>query len=304
MRLLVTGADGQVGWELTRSLVPLGSVLALDHQKCDLVRLRELTDHIVALSPDVIVNAAGYTAVDKAEAEEASAEIVNGKAVGVLAAAARASNALLVHYSTDYVFDGCKDGAYVEDDPPGPINAYGRSKLTGELAIGRSRCDYLILRTSWVYAARGQNFVRTVLRLADEHDGLSIVADQVGTPNWARHLADATAHIVRVATNDIARGAFAPGIFHLTASGSTSWHGFAAAILELAKSNGLISKQPRLEAISTEGYPRPAARPKNSRLSSDRLRSRFGISLPDWKSSLALCMQEIKCAKRLFGNSV
>jgi dTDP-4-dehydrorhamnose reductase len=186
MKLLVTGASGQVGWELVRSLMPLGEVVACDRTQCDLLRPDSLADVVANASPDVIVNAAAYTAVDKAESEEALAHIVNGAAVKALASAAQAAGALLVHYSTDYVFNGRKGAPYVEDDEPNPINAYGRSKLAGERAIRNSGCEYLIFRTSWVYAARGRNFLRTMLRLAGERDELDVVADQIGTPTWAR----------------------------------------------------------------------------------------------------------------------
>jgi dTDP-4-dehydrorhamnose reductase len=250
---------------------------------------------VASIGPDVIVNAAAYTAVDRAESEEALAHIVNGAAVKALASAAHAAGALLVHYSTDYVFDGGKHAPYVEDDTANPINAYGRSKLAGELAIRDSGCEYLIFRTGWVYAARGRNFLRTILRLAGERDQLDVVADQVGTPNWARNIADVTAHAIGRAGAECMADTPISGVFHLTASGSTSWHGFAAAILEIAAGRGLLPAQrlPRLRAIPTEAYPRPAARPRNSRLAADRLKERFGIALPDWKKSLELCMQEM-----------
>lgn len=290
----MTGVTGQVGWELARSLQPLGETIALDRRQCDFAQPERLAVVVGEIQPDVIVNAAAYTAVDRAEAEQAIAETINATAVGELAVAAREASALLVHYSTDYVFDGEKSGPYCEEDSFSPINAYGRSKLSGESAIRTSGCDYLILRTSWVYAARGQNFVRTVLRLARERDELRIVADQFGTPTWARNIADATAHITHQAAAERAEGTFASGVFHLTASGSTSWHGFAAAIIKLATREGMLAadKAPRLHAIRTEDYPLPAARPKNSRLAGGRLRSRFGLVLPHWELGLAACLQE------------
>jgi dTDP-4-dehydrorhamnose reductase len=295
VRLLITGANGQVGWELIRSLMPLGEVVGLDRSQCDLSRPERLPALVRSVKPDLIVNAAAYTAVDKAEDEEQLATTVNGTAVGVLAEEARVAGALLVHYSTDYVFDGTKETPYQEEDPPRPINAYGRSKLAGEVAIRQAASAYIILRTSWVYAARGHNFVRTVLRLARERDELRMIADQVGAPTWARNIADATAHAIRQAVVEQAGTFFTSGLFHLTASGAASWHGFAAAILEAAKDNALLPAQqlPRLHPISTEDYPLPAARPRNSSLAGDRLSKRFGIVLPDWKEGLALCLREI-----------
>jgi dTDP-4-dehydrorhamnose reductase len=292
---LVTGVNGQVGWELIRSLMPLGEVVGLDRSRCDLSRPERLPALVRSMKPDLIVNAAAYTAVDKAEDEERLATTVNGTAVGVLAEEARAAGALLVHYSTDYVFDGTKETPYQEDDPPHPINAYGRSKLAGEIAIRQAGSAYVILRTSWVYASRGHNFLRTVLRLAQERDELRMVADQVGAPTWARNIADASAHVIRQAIVERAGSFFTPGFFHLTASGATSWHGFAAAILEAAKANALLRHQqlPQLRPIATADYPLPAARPKNSRLAGERLSQRFGIALPDWKEGLGLCLREV-----------
>lgn len=294
MRLIITGATGQVGWELARSLLPLGETIALDRHSCDLSRPESLPAIVSEVRPDIIVNAAAYTAVDRAEEEEPVAQTVNGKAVGALAAAARDIGALLVHYSTDYVFDGTQEAPYREEDAPYPINAYGRSKLAGESAVRASGCEYLILRTSWVYAGRKQNFLRTILRLARERDELSIVADQIGAPTWARNIADATGHIVRQAAAERADKTFVSGVFHLTSAGSTSWHGFAASIIDLATREGLLAaaKAPRLHAIRTEDYPRSAARPKNSRLSGARLQDRFGLALPNWKHGLALCLME------------
>lgn len=292
MRLMLTGANGQVGWELRRSLMPIGEVIAMDRHVCDLSRPRDLPHIIRELKPDVIVNAAAYTAVDRAEQEEQLATVVNGTAVGVLADEARKSGAMLIHYSTDYVFNGTKASPYTEDDPPSPINAYGRSKLAGESAIGASGADHLILRTCWVYAARGHNFLRTVLRLAREREELRMVADQIGAPTWAREIADATAHIVQRACVERQRGGFTSGVFNVTAAGATSWHGFAEAILDQAMSRGLQRNRPKIHPISSLEYPVPAARPKNSRLASERLRDRFGIVLADWKQALAFCMHD------------
>jgi dTDP-4-dehydrorhamnose reductase len=294
MRLLVTGANGHVGWELNRSLKPLGDVVALDRRQCDLSQPELLPTVIRSIRPDVIVNAAAYTAVDKAEQEEQLATTVNGTAVGVMADESRKASSLLVHYSTDYVFDGEKPSPYTEDDVPHPINAYGRSKLGGETAMHQAGGAYLILRTSWVYAGRGHNFVRTILRLAGERDELRIVDDQIGTPTWARRIADATALIVHAARQEQATGQFASGIFNLTASGATSWHGFAKAILDEAQHNGLLQRVPQLKPIASVQYPTPATRPKNSRLAGERISKRFGIALPDWQQALARCIEDMK----------
>jgi len=295
VRLLVTGSNGQVGGELRRSLAAIGDVIAMDRTACDLARPGELPRIIQEAKANVIVNAAAYTAVDQAEEEEQLATLVNGVAVGVLATEARKGGALFIHYSTDYVFDGNKDSPYTEDDPPNPINAYGRSKLAGERAARQSGGDYLILRTSWVFAARGRNFLQTVLRLACERDELSIVADQIGAPTWARHIADATALIIQRACRERSEDKFASGILNLTAGGANSWCGFAEAILDQITMNrkGVHWNRPKIRTIASSQYPRPAARPKNSRLAGERLRNRFGIALPEWHEGLALCMQEV-----------
>lgn len=294
MRLLVTGASGQVGWELSRSLTPLGEVVALDRRQCDFSRPELLPSLIRSINPDVVVNAAGYTAVDKAEHEEKLATTVNGTAVGVIAEESRKAGILLVHYSTDYVFDGVKQTPYTEDDAPNPINAYGRSKLAGDIAIRQADGAYVVLRTSWVYASRKHNFLRTILRLARKGEDLRIVADQIGAPTWARDIADATALIIQAVRLEQAQGPFASGVFNLTASGATSWYEFAKAILEDANRHALLQRMPQLEPISSGEYPTPAARPKNSRLAGDRLSKRFGIALPHWKQGLALCIDELK----------
>lgn len=296
MRLLVTGASGQLGWELSRILLPLGDVTALDHRQCDLSKPELLPDLVRDVRPDVVVNAAAYTAVDKAEQEENLATTVNGTAVGVLAQEAHKAGILLVHYSTDYVFDGAKQTPYTEEDAPHPINAYGRSKLAGDAAVREAGGAYAILRTSWVYAGRGHNFLRTILRLAGERDELRIVDDQIGAPTWARDIADATARIIRAARHEQAQGQFASGIFNLAAAGATSWHGFAEAILAEAKRHGLLQRLPRLKAIASADYPTPAERPKNSRLSGERLSERFRIALPDWRLGLARCIAGMKAS--------
>jgi dTDP-4-dehydrorhamnose reductase len=292
VRLLVIGGNGQVGWELNRRLQTVGDLIALDRSACDLSRLRDLPGIIRDLQPKVIINAAAYTAVDKAEAEEELANLVNGTAVGVIAEETRRLGALLIHYSTDYVFDGTKESPYTEADPVNPINAYGRSKLAGERAAQQSGADYLILRTSWVFAARGRNFLRTILRLACERDELSIVADQIGAPTWARHIAEATALIVQGACRERSNAHFTSGILHVTAGGATSWCGFAEAIVDQALAHGLLSKKPKIQPIMSSQYALPAPRPKNSRLAGERVRERFEIALPHWQEALAPCIQD------------
>ncbi len=294
MKLLVTGATGQVGWELVRSLMPLGEVVAISSAECNLAQPQNIQPLLEQVRPDVIVNAAAYTAVDKAEADEQQATFVNGTAAGMLAESAKTSNALLVHFSTDYVFDGNKATAYTEADEPCPLSAYGRSKLAGEQAIRQSGCDHLILRTSWVFASRGRNFVKTMLRLAQERTELSVVNDQIGAPTWARNIADATAHIVRQAQQERQQANFASAIFNLTSSGETSWYGFTRAILDGAAARGLLSAErlPQLRPIPTEAYPLPAPRPKNSRLAGGKLHEHFGIALPEWQTALARCLDE------------
>jgi dTDP-4-dehydrorhamnose reductase len=299
MKFLVTGANGQLGWELTRSLASLGEVAALAREQCDLARPESLPDLISAVTPDVIVNAAAYTNVDKAEQEEQLAFAVNATAVGALAEAARRTGALFVHFSTDYVFDGTKPTPYIEDDEPRPINAYGRSKLAGEIAARDMARDYLILRTSWLYGGRGHNFVRTVLRLAQERDELRIVADQVGVPTWVRDVATATAAVIRAGVRERGECRFASGIFHMTASGAASWHDLADAVVEQANACGLLNgRRPRILATTSEQYRTPATRPKNSRLAGDRLRERFGVILPGWRQALPLCLQEMAACVR------
>jgi len=293
LRLLVTGANGQVGWERRQSLAPLGEVIALDRAACDLARPAEAARILRAATPDIIVNAAAYTAVDRAEQEEELATLINGTAVGEIAEAARQLGALLIHYSTDYVFDGRKDAPYAEDDVPHPISAYGRSKLAGERAIAQCGGRYLIVRTSWIYAARGHNFLKTVLRLARERDELRIVDDQIGAPTWARDLAAATAVMSKQARQEIARDGFESGLFHVTGSGATSWFVFAQAVVKQAEQYGLLARKSKIVPIASSEYPVAATRPKNSRLSGARARHRFQIALPEWEQSLAVCMREL-----------
>jgi dTDP-4-dehydrorhamnose reductase len=294
--ILLTGKNGQVGWELQRSLLPLGRIVAVDRHELDLADADALRHRLSELRPDIIVNAAAYTAVDQAEREPALAHAVNAAAPAQLAEDAARRGALLIHYSTDYVFDGTKGEPYDEDDRPNPLNAYGRSKLDGEEAVQASGAGHLILRTSWLYSSRGSNFLRTMLRLASEREELRIVADQIGTPTWARFLAESTAQAVRQAMQERRSGNFESGVFHLTAVGETSWHGFASAILERAASlpgaTGFRVKA--VTPIATAEYPLPAARPANSRLRTDRFRARFGLEIPSWEECLQLCLEEIR----------
>ena len=257
MKILLIGSNGQVGWELARTLLPLGEVVALNREQADLTDLETLRQTVQTIRPNVIVNAAAYTAVDKAETERDLAFLINAQAVEVLAQEAKNLNALLLHYSTDYVFDGMKDAPYVENDATNPLNVYGESKLAGELAIQASGVDYLICRTTWVFAARGNNFVKSILRLAAERDKLNIVADQIGAPTWARLIAETTAHILRQAQLERGANTFESGIFNLTSAGETSWHGFAEKIVELAEINCVTNP------IPTSDYPTPAKRPAN-----------------------------------------
>ncbi|MGZ8163704.1 MAG: dTDP-4-dehydrorhamnose reductase [Methylobacter sp.] len=294
MKILLTGCNGQVGWELGRALLPLGEVIATNSSQVDLSDLDGLRCIVQKYSADVIVNAAAYTAVDKAEIEKDLAFLVNAEAPGVLAEQAKQTGALLIHYSTDYVFDGAKISAYAEDDVPNPANIYGQSKLAGEKAIQATGADYLILRTSWVYAARGHNFLKSILRLAAEREELNIVADQIGSPTWARLIAETTAHALRQSLLERHTGDFNSGLYNLTSTGETSWHGFAQMIVDYARQQGNQTLKNRIiNPIPTKDYPLPAKRPVNSRLSTDRLEQHFGLKMPAWDQALKLCMEDI-----------
>ncbi|WP_153110585.1 dTDP-4-dehydrorhamnose reductase [Propionivibrio limicola] len=295
MKILLLGKNGQVGWELQRSLAPLGEVIALD-RACsgglcgDLSRLDELAETVRRVVPDVIVNAAAYTAVDKAESEPELARTINALAPGVLADEAQKLGAWLVHYSTDYVFDGSGETPWRENDATGPLSVYGRTKLEGEQAV--ARCEkHLIFRTSWVYAARGANFAKTMLRLAAERDQLKVIDDQIGAPTGAELLADVTAHAIRIAQvkPELA------GVYHLVAGGETSWHAYARFVIDYARQCGQPIKvsPPAIEAIPTTAYPTPAKRPLNSRLDTQKLQSAFGLRLPDWRQGVERMLAEI-----------
>lgn len=282
--ILILGANGQVGWELQRALAPLGRLIICDRQRGDLEDLNGLRALVNSARPAIIVNAAAYTAVDKAEADVDRARRVNAEAVGLLAEFAADLDAWLVHYSTDYVFDGSGDRPFTEDAPCGPLNAYGHTKLEGEQAIRRSGCRHLIFRTSWVYAARGANFARTMLRLAADRDELRVVADQVGAPTSAELIADVTAQALGQLRLR-ADSASLAGTYHLSASGETSWHGYARFVIEQAARMGwpLRTLPERVLPISTDEYPLPAPRPRNSRLDTRKLQAAFGLTLPAWE---------------------
>jgi len=289
--ILLTGVNGQVGFELARSLQGLGRVVALDRQGLDLADLEQIRRVVRELKPALIVNPAAHTAVDKAETEIDAAMRLNAEAPAVLAEEAKRLGAALVHYSTDYVFDGSKQGAYLEDDPVNPQSVYGRSKLAGEQAIAASGCAHLIFRTSWVYGTHGKNFLLTMLRLGADRSELGVVADQFGAPTWATTIAALSANVLSQAVA-AGQGDWQEwwrqhsGVYHLTAAGSTSWHGFAEAIFQLSN----LENKPLVKPIPAASYPTPAVRPSNSRLSNDKLADTFGLRAPDWQDALRLCM--------------
>lgn len=293
-RILVTGKNGQVGWELQRSLSAFGQVIAIDADEMDLADPDAIRRTVREVRPDIIVNPAAYTAVDKAEGDPDLAMAVNGSAAGVFAEEVHRLGAVLVHYSTDYVFDGNKPAPYTESDMPNPQSVYGKTKLAGELAIQASGCNYLILRTSWVYGVHGGNFIKTILRLAKERDELRIVADQFGAPTWARDLAQATAAALGCWKNN-AWDSKLSGLYHLTAAGRTNWHQYAEEIVRLARKydSALATKPLSIHGIATHEYPVPAKRPANSVLANDKVRDVFGIVLPAWQDSVAECVREI-----------
>jgi dTDP-4-dehydrorhamnose reductase len=273
LKILLTGKNGQVGWDLARVLPRLGELRATDRSEIDLANADSIRRLVRETKPEVVVNAAAYTAVDKAEAEPDLAMRINGEAPGILAEEAKRLGALLVHYSTDYVFDGEKAGAYLETDAPNPLGAYGRSKLAGERAVAESGCRHLIFRTCWVYAPRGRNFMLTILKAARERPELRVVNDQFGAPTPSAAIADATLHALE-------KGGGEDGVYHMSAGGRTSWHGFAQAILQSA---GLTTP---VKAIPTSEYPTPARRPRNSVLDNSRLNGAFGIRLPPWERGM------------------
>ncbi|VVE56549.1 dTDP-4-dehydrorhamnose reductase [Pandoraea anhela] len=289
-RILLTGATGQVGWELARCLQGFGDVHAPGRHEMDLLDTDSVVRTLRDFSPDLIVNPAAYTAVDRAETDEAAAYQVNAVVPGIMAEEAKRLGALVVHYSTDYVFDGTSSTPYREDEPTNPQNAYGRTKLAGEAAIVASGANHLVLRTSWVYGARGANFLLTVQRLARERDELRIVADQHGAPTWCRTIAALTSQVlVQGLTQTGVDADFwreRGGLYHLTAAGQTTWHGFTEAILDVSAPE----KRPKVVAIPTSAYPLPARRPAYSVLDNDKLARNFGVRAPDWRDALKLCL--------------
>ena len=289
MKILLLGKNGQVGWELQRSLSPLGELVALGSAECDLTDLAALTATLRDIAPDVIVNAAAYTAVDKAESEPELARLINAGALAVLAQQATELNAWLIHYSTDYVFDGGGDTPWAETDLTGPLNVYGESKLDGERNIVQSGCRHLIFRTSWVYGARGGNFARTMLRLAQERDVLRVIDDQIGAPTGADLIADVTAHALRKAI----RHPEVFGLYHLAAGGETSWHGYAGFVLDCARSAGVALKASEICAVPTSAFPTPARRPHNSRLNTEKLQNTFDLHPPHWKAGVERMLIEV-----------
>jgi len=292
LKILVLGAAGQVGGALVDTLAALGEVIGLTRQEIDLSDIASIGPLIGRARPDLIVNAAAYTAVDQAEIQPELAETINGAACRAIARAALECQSLLVHYSTDYVFDGTKSSPYVETDPTHPVNAYGASKLHGEEAIAEVACDAIILRTTWVFAPTGKNFVRTILRLASEREQLKVIDDQIGAPTSALHLASATTDLARIALKKRAEGTFSSGLYHLCASGSTSWYGFAEEIVhQWRRRHGHESlRVASIEPIPTIQYPTPAARPKNSRLSNAKIEADYRIQMPPWQDGLNQCL--------------
>jgi dTDP-4-dehydrorhamnose reductase len=298
--ILLFGPDGQVGWELQRSLIPLGTVRAFDWREVDFRDSDQLRRAIRKHSPDVIVNAAAHTAVDKAESERDSAMAINGTAVEVLAQEAERSDAILVHYSTDYVFNGDKDGPYTEEDMPAPLNVYGETKLHGERAIQASGCKHLVFRTSWVYGPYGGNFARTILRLARERDRLKVIDDQIGAPTSAELLADITASSLAAVMRHSDAFRVEPwGLYHLTAAGHTSWHGYAKFVVETAARSGMSLKltPENIESVPSSEFVTAAKRPLNSRLATAQLTSVFGFEMPHWQFHLKRLLTETAAAE-------
>lgn len=296
MKILLLGKNGQVGWELQRSLAPFGELIALDRSQADLSQPESLRKIIAEIKPNWIVNAAAYTAVDKAESEHELAHTINEHAAKVLAEEASKLNAWLIHYSTDYVYDGAKSTPYLETDEVNPVSVYGASKLAGEKSIQESNCKHLIFRTSWVFASRGNNFAKSMLRLAAERDELKVVADQFGTPTSAELISDVTALCMQqIITNEKKFALSVVGVYHLVASGDTSWHIFAQYVVDKATCSGVELKATtqKVIPITTKEYPLPARRPRNSRLVTSKLTEVFSIKLPHWSTYVDRMLKEI-----------
>lgn len=296
MKILLLGKNGQVGWELQRALAPLGTVITVDRTQADMATPESIRVLVASIAPDCIVNAAAYTAVDKAEEEIALATTINADSVKVLAEEALRLNAWLIHYSTDYVFDGDKEGPYIESDIVNPLSVYGHTKLQGEQYIQASGCKHLIFRTSWVFSAYGNNFIKSMLRLAKERETLNIVADQFGAPTSAELIADITALCInQIVTKGEAFSKDKNGIYHLVSSGEATWHSFAQYIIGQAIGLGahLKTVPNAVLPISTSEYPVPATRPKNSRLSTDKLQHAFSLHLPQWETYVDRMLNEI-----------
>lgn len=289
MNILLLGANGQVGYQLQRSLACLGKLTACQRKVLDLANSPELKTYLKQIKPDLIVNASAYTAVDKAESEKELAYQLNAIVPQLLAEYAVKQQIPLIHYSTDYVFDGSKSSPWVETDKTNPLNHYGETKLQGELAIQESGCQHLIFRTSWVYDRRAQNFLNTMLRLAETRDTLNIVDDQFGTPTWSRHIADVTAQVISQSLRQSVFWQSNSGLYHLTAAGKTTWKDFAEAIFTISQTLGKTA--PKVTGIPTMDFPTPAQRPKNSCLNNQKLSDHFAIQLPDWHQSLQWVMQ-------------
>jgi dTDP-4-dehydrorhamnose reductase len=305
MKILLFGKSGQVGWELQRSLAPLGTLIALDADSldycADFTQLDAVADTIRAIAPDIIVNAAAHTAVDKAESEAELAHQINAAAPQMLAQEALRLGAWLIHYSTDYVFNGQGTHPWCETDIPSPINVYGQTKLAGEQAIQTSGCKHLIFRTSWVYAARGGNFAKTMLRLAQERDSLSVIHDQIGAPTGADLLADVTAHAIRQVQTAPEKAGLYHGLYHVVAAGETSWHGYASYVIEHARRAGMTIKvaSDAIHAVPTSTFQTSATRPLNSRLSTQRFQTTFDLYVPNWQSGVTRMLNKLLCNRAL-----
>lgn len=282
-KILILGKEGQIGWELQRSLASIGHIIAVDRTQIDLSNPSSILSVVRELQPQIIVNAAAYTAVDQAEKDRDAALLINGTAPGILAEEAKRLGATFVHYSTDYVFNGKSTLPYKETDTTDPLSIYGSSKLAGEQAIESVGGNYLIFRTSWIYGMRGKNFLLTMLRLGKERDHLKVVMDQIGAPTWSRSVAEAT-------SNALTNCKETWGLYHLTASGSTSWHGFASKIFELHKKQHPEAKVPQVEPIRSHEFPSPVARPAYSVLSNDKVKHALGVTMPSWEAALGECL--------------